>query len=100
MIAQTTVIGTVEDVGDNMFRVDTGQQDVNVMTAAMGYDPLDDEGYQKVEAGDRVHVTGQLDEDFFTAPDLMADSIVVLKDSSKQQSQQNAWTTDNGGDQS
>ncbi|MBK5968519.1 MULTISPECIES: hypothetical protein [Thiorhodovibrio] len=103
VIAQTTVVGTVEKVGDNQFRVDTGQQDVNVMTAGMGYDPLDDEGYQKVEAGDRVHVTGQLDEDFFTAPELMAESIVVLEDASKQpgqQSKQKADTTDQGSDQS
>lgn len=100
VIAQTTVVGTVEKVGDNMFRVDTGNQDVNVMTAGMGYDPLDDDGYQKVETGDRVHVTGRLDEDFFTAPELMADSIVVLEDSSKPSGQQNARATDNGRDQS
>ena len=112
VISQTTVVGTVEDVGDNYFRVDTGQQDVNVMTAGMGYDPLDDEGYQKVEAGDRVHVTGKLDEDFFTAPELMADSIVVLEDSNTESSakssseprskpgQQNAQATDTGSGQS
>ncbi|MBK5969364.1 MULTISPECIES: DUF5666 domain-containing protein [Thiorhodovibrio] len=100
VIARTTVVGTVENVGDNMFRVNTGQQDVNVMTAGMSYDPLDDEGYQKVETGDRVHVTGKLDKDFFTAPELMAESIVVLKDSSQDQGQQNAKTADTGSGQS
>lgn len=73
---------------------------LNVMTAGMGYDPLDDEGYQKVQAGDRVHVTGQLDKNFFTAPELMANSIVVLEDASKQQGQQNARTMNQGGGQS
>jgi hypothetical protein len=44
----------------------------------MPYNPLDDEGYQKVDVGDRVSVTGTMDYDLFEGRELVADSLVIL----------------------
>ena len=45
----------------------------------MPYNPLDDEGYLKVETGDLVRVTGNMDRDLFEGRVLEADSVVVIK---------------------
>ena len=44
----------------------------------MPYDPLDEDGYQQIEVGDRVSVTGRVDEDLFEGRELVADSVVTL----------------------
>ena len=44
----------------------------------MLYNPLDDEGYQKIDVGDRVKVTGNIDNDLFEGKELMADSVIKL----------------------
>ncbi len=44
----------------------------------MTYDPLDDRGHQKLAVGDRVSVSGMMDEDFFGSRQLSADWIVTL----------------------
>ncbi len=44
----------------------------------MSYNPLDDDGYQKIDVGDRVSVTGEIDKDLFESHKLDADSFVTL----------------------
>ena len=77
-----TYIGTVETVAPttDSFTIDTGAQELTVFTGRLLYDPLDDEGFQKIEPGDRVSVEGDADSDFFGKSDLFADSIVTLTD--------------------
>lgn len=82
VISKTLVQGTVESVGEDQFTIDTGAQKLSVQTGGLGYDPLDDEGYQKVEVGDRVSVTGDIDAEFFGGFEFVADAIVILKDKS------------------
>ncbi|HET6564655.1 MAG TPA: hypothetical protein VFG52_04515, partial [Xanthomonadales bacterium] len=72
------LIGTVSKVQDEEFVVDTGARSLTVEVDEMAYNPLDDEGYQKIEVGDRVSVAGSLDYDFFEGRELEADSIVEL----------------------
>ncbi|MCF7982987.1 MAG: DUF5666 domain-containing protein [Thiohalocapsa sp.] len=78
-LSETLVRGTVESVGDGQFTVDTGTRKLTVTTEGLVYDPLDDEGYLKVEEGDRVSVAGDIDENFFGGPELEADSVIVLE---------------------
>ncbi|MBK5931463.1 hypothetical protein CCR82_13290 [Halochromatium salexigens] len=80
VISETLVQGTVDSVGDDQFTVDTGADKLVVQTEGLGYDPLDDEGYQKVEVGDRVSVTGNIDAAFFGGLEFAADSIVILEE--------------------
>lgn len=80
VVAATVVQGTVTEVSDEEFVIDTGLRSVRVEVEEMPYNPLDDEGYQKIEVGDRVSVTGQMDDDLFEGRELEADSVVTLSD--------------------
>lgn len=70
--------GRVTDVGINEFTLDTGLRKVTVEVDELGYDPLDDSGYQKIEKGDRVSVTGSFDYDFWEGRELEADSVIEI----------------------
>jgi hypothetical protein len=79
-VSSTNVRGKVSSVGDGEFGLQMGGSELTVSTESLGYDPLDDKGYQKVEVGDRVSVTGDMDAQFFGGPLLKAASIIVLQD--------------------
>lgn len=72
--------GTVEEVSGRELRLDVGDGDiVQVDTILMEYDPLDEAGFQKIDKGDRVSVTGRLDLDFFERREIQAETIVRLE---------------------
>jgi uncharacterized protein YdeI (BOF family) len=81
-VGDLTYIGTVATVSPmtDSFTIDTDGQALTVFTAQLPYDPLDDEGFQRIEPGDRVSVEGDVSADFFGEADLFADSIVTLVD--------------------
>jgi uncharacterized protein YdeI (BOF family) len=72
------VHGLVTQVGGGEFTIDNGVRSVRVDVGDMAYDPLDDDGYQKVEVGDIVRVEGRMDDDFWESRELMANSILTL----------------------
>lgn len=72
------VQGTVIEVGEETFTILSGITEIPVNVADMPYDPLDDEGYQKIEKGDYVSVAGQMDHDMVHGPELEATSVVTL----------------------
>lgn len=74
----TVLQGTVTKVGKKEFKIDTGSREITVEVDEMAYDPLDDEGYQKVEKGDLVRVTGSMDKDFFEGRRFEAESVITL----------------------
>ena len=76
--ANTVVQGTVTSVSDDEFKLDTGMREITVSVEDMAYDPLDDEGYQKVEVGDMVAVGGDLEYEFFQGRQLDADYVTTL----------------------
>ncbi len=80
VVPSTTLQGTVTAVKDDEFTVDTGLQSTIVDVEKMVYNPLDKEGYQRIEVGDYVRVTGTMDKDFFEARKLKAEIIVELID--------------------
>lgn len=73
-------IGTVTSVNEmtNTFTLDTGSIELSVDTSALTYDPLDDEGFQQIDVGDRVSIDAVIDADFIGDQDLLAESIVTL----------------------
>jgi uncharacterized protein YdeI (BOF family) len=77
-ISSTVVQGTVTSVDDSEFKIDAGASDIQVDVKDMAYDPLDDKGYQKIEVGDRVKVTGDVEGAFLEGYELVADSVVKL----------------------
>jgi len=80
--SQTTIVGTITEVNDHEFTVDTALRELTVETSGMLYNPLDDQGFQKLEVGDRVRVTGEMDISFFEGRELKADSVVTLSNAS------------------
>lgn len=82
----TMVTGFVTNVGEDEFTLDTLARMLTVETEELGYDPLDDEGYQKIDVGDRVMVRGEMDYDLFEGRELVANSVVILSQATKPRS--------------
>ncbi len=78
VLSKTVVQGTVTKVNDEEFTLDTGIRELTVEVEEMAYNPLDDKGYQKIEVGDVVSVTGEMDSDLFEGRELVAETIVTL----------------------
>lgn len=78
----TTLAGTVEKVnaGEKTFVVDLAGIDITVETDELGYNPLDKNGFQQIEKGDLVSVTGQMDYDFIDGQVFVADYITTVVD--------------------
>jgi uncharacterized protein YdeI (BOF family) len=72
--------GTVSEVNGREFVLNTGLRSITVDTIDMAYDPMDDTGFQKIEKGDVVSVTGVMKTDIFDDRELHASSIVTLLD--------------------
>lgn len=90
LVAATTtaaIQGRVKDIDGREFIVDTGDGTLRVDTSSMPYNPLDKEGYQQVEKGDRVSVVGALTPGFFSEREIKADAVMTLsQDKAKQSS--------------
>jgi uncharacterized protein YdeI (BOF family) len=72
--------GTVKNIDDREFTLAMGLTDMTVDTDEMSYNPLDDEGYQQIDEGDRVSVWGHIDHDLFESRELKAETLVTLDD--------------------
>jgi uncharacterized protein YdeI (BOF family) len=82
-ISRTVVSGTVSQVSDSdhEFMINTGDRVLRVDVGDMPFDPLDDEGYLKIDEGDRVKVFGKIDVNLFEGRRLEADTVVELRNS-------------------
>ncbi|MDC8832264.1 hypothetical protein [Alteromonas gilva] len=75
-----TLVGNViytNDLTDNV-TIMMGGDELEVDVSDLGYDPLDDEGWLKIAAGDRIQVSGTLDEGFLDDYELVADTLTKL----------------------
>jgi len=82
---RATLRGTVTSVDADAreFTVDTGLQTITVETEFLAYNPLDNLGFQRIDKGDRVSVSGVFDRDFLEGRVFEADSVVTLSDDSR-----------------
>jgi|AACY02.3.fsa_nt_gi hypothetical protein len=65
--------------------LETGAYKISVDTIGMAYNPLDDEGYQQIDEGDRIYVSGAVDVGVFDENELAASAITILvEDKTKQ----------------
>lgn len=78
--AATVFQGTVTSVSLGEFTIDTGITDLTVEVDEMEYNPLDDEGFQKIEVGDYVSVAGEFNNDIFEGREFDATSITTIID--------------------
>lgn len=81
VISDTIVTGTVTSVNSSEFTVDTGLRKIKVDVGSMAYNPLDDEGFLKVDVGDRVKVRGDINHELFEGREMEADYIIKLQTS-------------------
>jgi len=83
VLSQTRTSGLVTaiDTEAQEFTLDVGPTDLTVEVDTLAYNPLDDQGFQRIRAGDRVLVSGMIDQDFLEGRVLEADSVVTLRDS-------------------
>ena len=79
----TAVTGTVTSIQGRTFTIDTGARQLTVDTTGMPYNPLDDEGYQKIRKGSRVSVSGRLEDTLFSKRQLDATSVLTLSPQQK-----------------
>lgn len=82
VVGNVSFTGTVSEVSGREFTINTGARELTVDTVQMPYNPMDEEGLQKVEAGDVVSVAGNLGADVIGDRELTADSVVIIQDDS------------------
>ena len=75
-----SVQGTVTAVYDEEFTLNNGERSLTVEVEEMPFNPLDNEGFLKIEVGDFVNVSGKIDKDLFEGRELVADSIIEITD--------------------
>ena len=80
VVGDIEFIGTVSSVDGRTFTLDTGPQTVTVDTSEMPYNPMDQLGYQQVEKGDLVNVSGVIDAGLIEDTRLVADTVITLLD--------------------
>ena len=80
LTTDTFVEGTITSVSvdDEQFTLDTGLQMLTVEVDELLSNPLDNEGYQQLEMGDRVRVNGEIDYDFFQGRVFEADYVTNI----------------------
>lgn len=76
------VTGEVTATMGREFTLDTGTRSISIDTWQLGYNPLDDQGFLKIEEGDRVTVFGDLDKMLFDEREISAEAIIKLEDDS------------------
>jgi uncharacterized protein YdeI (BOF family) len=72
--------GLVTSIDGREFTISNAAHRVQVDTAMMPFNPLDDKGYLRVDVGDWVKVGGTVDRALFDERELSADWIVVKSD--------------------
>lgn len=72
------VTGEITEVNGHEFTVDMGKSDITVDTRKLSYNPLDNKGFQRLDTGDIVKVSGEMDYDVFEEKEIVADRIITL----------------------
>ncbi len=75
-----TFRGNVTLVGSDYFILESGIRNLKVSIETLGYNPLDREGMQQVNVGDRLQVSGEFDWNLLSKDEIEASSITILRD--------------------
>ena len=72
--------GEITDVDSDQFTMKTPEgTDIDVNIEKLGYNPFDDEGFQKLKVGDRVWVAGSYDRDLLSDDEMEATHVVTMQ---------------------
>lgn len=80
-LGEVSYIGMVTSVQPDIgkFTIGKGDEAMTIDILPLPYNPLDNEGYQQIEEGDLVSVSGYIDKRFFGAQELNAKSVMTLE---------------------
>jgi len=80
LVTDTILEGTITsvDVDGEEFKIDTGLQELTVEVDELFNNPLDNDGYQQLDVGDRVRVDGRMDNDLFEGRVFEADYVISI----------------------
>jgi uncharacterized protein YdeI (BOF family) len=78
VLSRVTVQGKVKKVNGDDFIIDTGADEIRIDVGSLPYDPLDDEGYQRIDVGDYVKVMGVVDSNLFEGRYIEAQTLIEL----------------------
>jgi len=70
--------GKITKISGSEFTVDTGLRRVNVDTKKMTYNPLDKIGFTRLSIGDRVRVSGRVEDNIFESKEVSANYLTKL----------------------
>ncbi|MBD66328.1 MAG: hypothetical protein CME62_14045 [Halobacteriovoraceae bacterium] len=76
------ITGTVSNVSGREFTVNTGTRRIQVDTAGMAYNPMDNVGLTQIKEGDRVTVSGVVDDKYLDEKELAPGYIIELPENS------------------
>ncbi|WP_414828318.1 OB-fold nucleic acid binding domain-containing protein [Alteromonas sp. H39] len=77
-IDDMTLIGTVNEVNEDVIELDTAGMTVSVDTSELPGEPFKQDGLLYIEEGDRIKVDASMDGDFFDESLIVADVIVRM----------------------
>jgi len=75
----STMTGKITSIDDDEFTLSTGNMNLTVETDELDDSPMDDDGYLRLEVGDRVRVRGELEDGWFEDRELEATEINVIR---------------------
>ncbi len=70
--------GKITKVSGREFTIDTGLRNVKVDTNSLLYNPLDKKGFTRLEPGDQVRVTGNVQNEYFDDKEVSAATVIEL----------------------
>lgn len=76
--ASVDLQGTITNVSGREFTVNTGLRDVTVDTSKLLFNPLDEKGSTKLTKGDRVRVSGEVEDSFYDSKEVSANTLIEL----------------------
>ncbi|MGF1454557.1 MAG: hypothetical protein ACFB6R_04190 [Alphaproteobacteria bacterium] len=76
-----SVMGVVGKISGREFDLKTGGSAITVDTNELSYNPLDDVGFQQIDKGDVVQVSGFIDNGFFDGREIRPLRITTLSES-------------------
>lgn len=73
-----SMTGEIVNIDGSEITVENDSGKIKVDTAQLAYNPFDNDGMQKLEKGDRVYVSGDVNDNFYEKKEIQADSILEL----------------------
>jgi DNA/RNA endonuclease YhcR with UshA esterase domain len=76
---EMVLVGTVKSIGKEALQIDVGDTTLTVELDELEDAPVDADGYLTLMKGERVRITGELEDDFFNRFTVEADTLIKMK---------------------